>query len=450
MNILHFTLGLPPERSGGLTKYATDLMVSQAEMGDCVSLLYPGDFTFWKFTNTKIVSRNNYQSISVYELENPSPVALMHGLKNPLCILNKTRNLTKENIAIFYEKTKPDVFHLHTLMGLPLDLLEFLKYKGTKIVFTSHDYYGLCLKVNFINHDGKVCASSEGEKCAICNANSSSSLFLRLRNSSYLLRYKNKIAFLKKSVKTPQKITRSQEQAVTPEKIEQYEALINLYKKMFSLVCCFHFNSNVSREVYRKHFQVDKYFVLPITHADIKDGRRLKKVNKAHIRLCYIGPSAVYKGLSLLRDALHELGNEGINNWSLQVWGTQSQAEEPHDKISYRGYYNFKDLKNIFDGVDLLIVPSIWKETFSLVTLEALSHGVPVMISENIGAKDIIESYDKDFIFPSNYEALKCNLKRLFLNPLLLDGFNKRICESAFKFSILDHSKSIKQMYKNI
>ena len=41
-----------------------------------------------------------------------------------------------------------------------------------------------------------------------------------------------------------------------------------------------------------------------------------------------------------------------------------------------------------FKQMDLLIVPSIWKETFSLITLEALSYGIPVLISNNVGAKD--------------------------------------------------------------
>lgn len=33
-NTLHYSLGLPPYRSGGLTKYCTDLMVEQAKSND--------------------------------------------------------------------------------------------------------------------------------------------------------------------------------------------------------------------------------------------------------------------------------------------------------------------------------------------------------------------------------------------------------------------------------
>ena len=49
--------------------------------------------------------------------------------------------------------------------------------------------------------------------------------------------------------------------------------------------------------------------------------------------------------------------------------------------------------------MDMLIVPSLCYETFGLVVLEALSFGVPVMVSATVGAKDIVKTYDERFIF---------------------------------------------------
>ena len=40
MKILHYSLGLPPFRSGGLTKYSMDLINQQAKLGADISLLY--------------------------------------------------------------------------------------------------------------------------------------------------------------------------------------------------------------------------------------------------------------------------------------------------------------------------------------------------------------------------------------------------------------------------
>ena len=42
MRILHYALGFPPWRTGGLTKYCVDLMLTQKEQGYEVALLWPG------------------------------------------------------------------------------------------------------------------------------------------------------------------------------------------------------------------------------------------------------------------------------------------------------------------------------------------------------------------------------------------------------------------------
>ena len=65
MRILHYSLGLPPYRSGGLTKYCTDLMVEQAKSNDEIFLLFPGRMNFIKKDNVKIKLYKNYKDVKV-------------------------------------------------------------------------------------------------------------------------------------------------------------------------------------------------------------------------------------------------------------------------------------------------------------------------------------------------------------------------------------------------
>jgi glycosyltransferase involved in cell wall biosynthesis len=95
-------------------------------------------------------------------------------------------------------------------------------------------------------------------------------------------------------------------------------------------------------------------------------------------------------------------------------------------------------------------VPSICKETFSLVALEALSYGVPVMVSDNVGAKDIVAKYNADFIFQPTKEALQLKLQHLLANPSLLTDFNEKLQKDKFEYSLDDHQKKIKQLYNFI
>lgn len=52
--------------------------------------------------------------------------------------------------------------------------------------------------------------------------------------------------------------------------------------------------------------------------------------------------------------------------------------------------YAYEELTKIFEQTDVLVTPSIWFETFGFTVLEALSYGVPVVISGTVGAKDIL------------------------------------------------------------
>lgn len=46
MKILHYALGFPPYRSGGLTKYCIDLLLAQKAAGHDVAMMWPGAFSF--------------------------------------------------------------------------------------------------------------------------------------------------------------------------------------------------------------------------------------------------------------------------------------------------------------------------------------------------------------------------------------------------------------------
>lgn len=179
MRILHYSLGIYPHRIGGLNRYCTGLMREQSKTNQ-VALLYPSGYSIWQ-RKCYVSKPNERDGISCYRLINAEPVPLMYGIKNPSDFFGK--QILINSFEKFYNEFRPEVLHLHTLMGMPEEALQFFKTKGVRVVFTSHDYFGVCPKVNFINKEGNLCNGPSPKQCAQCNMDAPSSLFLRIRNS---------------------------------------------------------------------------------------------------------------------------------------------------------------------------------------------------------------------------------------------------------------------------
>ncbi len=448
MNILHYTLGLPPYRSGGLTRYALDLMYEQIENGDKVSLLYPGDYKPW--VNRKYIKKKRQAEILTYQIVNPSPVPILYGVKDPAAIFNDELRIAETEMLEWYEEVNPEILHVHTFMGFPDELLRFLKGKGVKVIFTTHDYYGLCPKVNFINSRLELCSNPTGLNCSICNYKSPSSKFLRLRNSSYVMRFKKILSKISREGESNRVSFEQEEIVPSPEVINKYDKLLDFYRQQFAMVDLFHFNSSVSANIFQQHSLVTRSKILPVSHKGIIDHRRLRNFNQEQVQVAFIGNRSEYKGFPLLKEALLNIEKDGILNWQLLVWGSgMVAADSDSSRITYKGVYKPSDIERIFRNVDLLVVPSIWKETFSLITLEAISYGVPVLVTSNVGAKDIVKNYNEDFIVAPNNEGLVEVLKSVFRDASILEAYNERIILEKFNCNFKCHVGDIMGLYSN-
>lgn len=182
MKVLHYILGFPPHRSGGLTKYAIDLITSEKSMGHDVYAIWPGNF-YYAESHVSTIEKDK-QHDRAFIITNALPVPLMYGVSD-------FRDFMSERIIKggddFFQKLQPDVLHVHTLMGLPVQFLRLAKKHNVRIVYTTHDYFGLCLRVNFVDSSGVLCHRADGDRCPICCANSPGRLFLKIRNSKYII-----------------------------------------------------------------------------------------------------------------------------------------------------------------------------------------------------------------------------------------------------------------------
>ncbi|MDE5570986.1 MAG: glycosyltransferase [Prevotella sp.] len=225
---------------------------------------------------------------------------------------------------------------------------------------------------------------------------------------------------------------------------KEYTQLLDSYHRMFEMIDAFHFNSQNTADVYERHLKIPKASkVIPITHRGIQDRRKYKKFNSCILRLGFIGSEAPYKGLPMLKEAIAKLNEEGhVDKLLLNVYGGRTGKDDHLQNMEYKGRFTSDMMEKVFDEMDLLVVPSICHETFSLVTMEALSFGTPVLVSDKVGAKDVVRRYAPNYVFSSKSQLLEL-LLALIQNNTSLRNYNEKIVNSQWDYSLEKHSREI-------
>lgn len=433
---------------GGSVRYAYDLMLAQSRRGHNVYSLVCGD-TLFHTKRARIKYVGNSDNIEVYKITNPLTPTMIYGVRNPESQY-KDILIDANQISNFIVKNKIEIFHMHTMMGLHRSIVELIKGLNVKIVYTTHDYHGICPNYNMLSPDGKLCLKRNGEKCKLCNIDSPSELSLRLANSNlYQALKKTRYGgLIKKLITFPSAFkSKAEVDQSNVESAQYYDKLLNYYKAYFSLIDNFHYNSQQSKEIFQKILPNSKGKAIPVVTAAISDNRKRLKVNPI-ISFGYVGNVLEYKGFDLLKSVLTELYEEGYKNFKLLVYASGLIGKDRQcSNIEYLPPYEYSHLSHILEKIDCMVVPSKWFETFSLITLEALSYGIPVIASDRVGARTHIESIAPDFIF-RNAAELKNILKEILHSKgETLSDVNEKLMNSEWKYGFESHVDEIFDLY---
>lgn len=451
MKILHYSLGFPPFRTGGMTKYCMDLIEAQGKEGDSVSLLYPGKYS-WINPNVHIKKGALYRISDEivcqgYELINPMPVPLVDGISDTTHFMCEKKD---KRIEEFFWKNKFDILHIHTLMGLPQELVKVVKKNNIKVVFSTHDYFGLCPKTSFV-YGKEVCPHMDNcSLCEKCNKNAltinkikflQSNFYKVIKQTSIVKKLRRK--HIKDINSTYQNFEKDDfgEDKTTSDK---YVLLRKYYTDILSAVDAIHYNSTNTKRIYNQFVKGAQEFVITITNKEIEEHREKKKVPSQDIRIGYLGPQSVRKGFYVLLSCMDCL-YEKYKNIKLVVYNGYCQREYIESNLPY----TYDKLGNVMESLDFLIVPSVCYETFGFTVIEALSYGVPVIVSGSVGARDVIEEGKNGYVFETEDELYRI-IENIINEPSILQKMNEYIFKSGKIKNIATHEREIKELYKRI
>lgn len=385
MKILHYSLGYPPNRSGGLVKYAVDLIREQAIQGHQVVSLYPGRINLLRRTPyIKEDLKKTDKNINVYELYNSLPLPLFGGIKSPNDFMV---SVSSKIYTDFLTLIRPDVIHIHTLMGIHKEFFESAKQLNIKIIYTTHDYFGLAPEPNFFANGESYDDENTAENWAKASRKAMSTNKLRLFQFSQYGLLRSLLNNLRMRKNKAINGNDSEEDTVSVGNIEEYKKLKKFYFSIFQLIDKFHYNSTISKEVFTKNIleiKEDNQKIISITNTSISK-HKMEKMEREKKRIAYIGPYKEYKGYYEFLKLPEILGTK---KFEYRTYG-DTKSVKNSNIVNYNRYTS-DEITEVYKEIDILFVPSKWKETFGFVVLEALSYGKYVVVHSNVGAKDLV------------------------------------------------------------
>jgi UDP-glucose:(heptosyl)LPS alpha-1,3-glucosyltransferase len=131
---------------------------------------------------------------------------------------------------------------------------------------------------------------------------------------------------------------------------------------------------------------------------------------------------------------------------NIKKYTKMAQEAQIVSDVIFTGPVNKENLIKMYLASDLYIMLSKF-DTFGNVVLEAMAAGLPVIISSNVGAKDIVKENNNGFIIndtsDSDYVAEKIAL-------LLNESIRRSLAEAAYKTATLNTWDGVVAKYRDI
>jgi glycosyltransferase involved in cell wall biosynthesis len=393
MRILHLIHQYLPEKIGGTELYTRTLAQQQRQQGHHVAIFTPsrqspaaGSRYLREVADEGIVYR--------VPLGERSDTAVFAATFRPIW----TRPPLALALAEVLAAETPDLVHIQHLMGMPAGLIHQVQQAGLPYIVTLHDYWHLCANAQLVtNYDNQVCQGPNWWlNCAHC-------ALARIGQPRLLPLIP----------------------AVAPLFAYREQRLRQVLNQAAGLIAPTHFTAGIHAQM---GLDPDRITVIPHgikVPSQLPAATRPAEDQRLHIG--YIGGLSWQKGVHVLLEAVNQLP---AADFKLTIYGDSSAFPDYVDKLHQMAYHPaihfagrlpHRQLWAALANLDVVVVPSLWYETASLIVQEAFAAGVPVIASD-LGAlqERVAHGVDGYHFPPGDAPALADYLRQLQQSPAIL------------------------------
>lgn len=184
--------------------------------------------------------------------------------------------------------------------------------------------------------------------------------------------------------------------------------------------------------------------------------KKAPKKRSERLRVGFIGTLSEHKGAHLLIEAVRLLPQE--TPVEVKIYGDLSQfpeyvttvkkLAEDDKRVEFLGHFPNEKIGEVFSGIDVLVVPSIWYENTPLVIYSAFAASTPVIATNLGGMSEVVHHEKNGLLFEKgDSKALSLLLKRIVEDRALLERLSKNVSPPP---SISDYVDGLENVYKEV
>jgi glycosyltransferase involved in cell wall biosynthesis len=326
-----------------------------------------------------------------------TPLSKLAGRKNEyVCQVSSFDSFFMLNEDVWASKAlfnlivqiKPDVIYANHFLMLGVNLLAQIKVAlpNAKFIFVAHEFLSICTRDgHIVRPDGTACSSHTPTDCIKCFPTVGTTNFI-VRNSIF----ENFLTVF--------------DRIVTPSKF-MHSRLLSVYPNLKGRMTCIPNGSFFQSDI-------QKLSASKITNNQIK-------------KVGFFGQMLADKGVYELLNAADVIISD-MDNVSFDFWGgnlnlnsSEFRAkfeaklavvkEKPNGaNVRLMGVYKNQDSISLMKNYDVLVFPSKWPETFSLVFSEAVLAGASIVVPDIGAFKERSKAYkDRVFLYnPSEQQGM--------------------------------------------
>lgn len=260
-------------------------------------------------------------------------------------------SVTKD-FAAYVRELEPDVVHLHSLQALGGGLVGAAKASGARVVVTMHDFWWVCARQFLATREPRPCCLVVDAGTCPCEV-----------DHAWLLRRNHALR----------------------ADLEHADLLLAPSRSAADVMVA----NGLGR------VEVDDNGLPPFEPSP------RSPAPPGVVRLLFAGGPHPLKGWPVLRAALANLPAAG---WTLSAYGVPEDERLPEhvaERVSLLPAYPAERLPEVLASHDVLVLPSVARETQSVLTREALQAGLTVVCSDVPGPVEVVRDGENGRVVPA-------------------------------------------------